>query len=248
VRAAAAGRVRAVRDGMADVSVRAIGQAAVARREAGNSVVIEHGNGWETQYAHLRATSVAVRPGDLLAPGARIGLVGLSGATEFPHLHFEVRHRGKTVDPFVGLAPRAACRAADPSLWEEHALRALAYAPTGVLGAGIAGAPPVLADGSVDAEALAPLTSASAAVVFWVQIYGARQHDLQGFRLSAPDGRLLAERRDLIARHRAQWLAYVGVPRRAADWIAGTYHGEYALHRGQRKLIAIQRAVTLAGH
>src|SRR3954469_21370580 len=64
VLAAAPGRVRAVRDGMADGE-------RVAGREAGNSVVIQHGDGWETQYAHLRRGSVAVRAGDRVEAGGR---------------------------------------------------------------------------------------------------------------------------------------------------------------------------------
>ena len=52
--AAAPGRVRAIRDGMADRDVREPGAAKVEGREAGNAVVIDHGGGWETQYSHLR--------------------------------------------------------------------------------------------------------------------------------------------------------------------------------------------------
>lgn len=80
--AAAPGVVKSVRDGMADVSVREIGQAALGGRLAGNGVVIDHGEGWETQYSHLRQGSVAVKPGDRLDTGQRLGLFGLSGNTE----------------------------------------------------------------------------------------------------------------------------------------------------------------------
>ncbi|HSB73708.1 MAG TPA: M23 family metallopeptidase [Candidatus Methylomirabilis sp.] len=245
VLAAAPGRVRAVRDGMRDVSVRTIGKAAIARREAGNSVVIEHGDGWESQYAHMREGSVAVRAGDVVQSGDRLGIVGLSGATEFPHLHFEVRYRGKPVDPFTGVEQREACQAGDAALWQRQATQALAYVPTGVLDAGIAGAPPVVAAGFVDRDKIEVFTSASGAAVFWVQIYGAQANDLEQFRLIAPDGRVLAERRDLISRNRAQWLAYVGVRRADADWLAGTYRGVYALYRGPQQLITLERAVKL---
>src|SRR5215831_7163420 len=54
VLAAARGRVRAIRDEMQDISIRAPGAPSVDGREAGNSVVIAHGDGWETQYAHMR--------------------------------------------------------------------------------------------------------------------------------------------------------------------------------------------------
>ncbi|MEL6588115.1 MAG: M23 family metallopeptidase [Pseudomonadota bacterium] len=103
VLAAAGGVVEAVRDGMADVSVRDIGFDAVAGREAGNGVVIRHNQDCVTQYSHLKKGSVQVRPGDRVARGAVIGSIGLSGRTEFPHVEFTVRHRGEPVDPFVGI-------------------------------------------------------------------------------------------------------------------------------------------------
>ena len=248
VLAAAPGRVRALREGMQDASMRTLGKAAIAGREAGNSVVIEHGEGWETQYAHLRQGSVTVRAGERVAAGQKLGLVGLSGNTEFPHLHVEVRHHGKSVDPFLGLGSVTACRSGDSPLWQQPSLDALAYLPTGVLEAGIAGAPPAIGAGNVDRNQSETFTSVAGAAVFWVQIYGAQANDLEEFRLLAPDGRVLAERKGRIARNRAQWLAYVGVRRRGADWPAGTYRGEYALYRGPRqeeKLIAFEREVKL---
>ena len=245
VLAAAPGRVRAVRDGMPDVSVRAGGKEAVAGREAGNSVVIEHGDGWETQYGHMRSGSVAVRAGDAVTAGQKLGVVGLSGYTEFPHLHFEVRRRGKTVDPFVG-QERASCGLGERPLWLPSALDVLAYAATGLLGTGISGGPPSLDDEGVGGSSGA-FTAGSGAAVFWVQIYGAQADDLQEMRLTGPDGRLLAERQDRITRNRAQWLAYVGLRRGGRDWAAGVYRGEYALYRGpqRERVMSVEREVRL---
>jgi hypothetical protein len=231
VLAAAPGRVRAVRDGMRDLSIRVAGKEAVARREAGNSVVIEHGEGWETQYAHLRRGSVAVRPGETVRAGRKLGVVGLSGKTEFPHLHFEVRYRGMTVDPFVGIEAAAECAPGASPLWQPQALAALAYVATGLLDAGIAGAPPVLGDGNVDRARTEPFGAKAGAVVFWVQVYGTRAGDEEELRLFAPDGRVLAEKRARLEGNRAQWLTYVG-KRRGGVWQAGMYRGEYVLYRG----------------
>ncbi|HEY4243353.1 MAG TPA: peptidoglycan DD-metalloendopeptidase family protein [Kofleriaceae bacterium] len=63
----------------------------------GNLVTIRHENGFETRYAHLSAVSVQV--GQHVAPGDPIGKVGTTGYSTGPHLHFEVRHDGATVDP-----------------------------------------------------------------------------------------------------------------------------------------------------
>ena len=50
----------------------------------------------------LAFTAMAVKLGDTVVAGQRLGLVGLSGMTEFPHLHFEVAKGGAVVDPFLG--------------------------------------------------------------------------------------------------------------------------------------------------
>jgi hypothetical protein len=245
VLAAAAGRVRAIRDGMPDASVRDAGSASVAGREAGNSVVIDHGDGWETQYAHLRNGSVAVRANDRVEAGQPLGTAGLSGNTEFPHLHFELRYRGKTVDPFVGLAARASCEPGRDSLWTAQALGALAYVPTGILGTGFSASLPRLAAGSVDEDSMEPLSASSASAIFWAQVYGAQKDDVEELRLIAPDGRVLAERRASIARDMAQSLAYIGL--RRAGWPAGTYRGEYALYRGspEKKIISFTAGTSI---
>ncbi|WP_247877773.1 M23 family metallopeptidase [Azospirillum thiophilum] len=72
-----------MRDGMEDVSIRQSG-GAPAGYDAGNAVVVDHGNGWETQYSHLKRGSVAVRPGVRVEAGTVLGQIGLSGRTEFP--------------------------------------------------------------------------------------------------------------------------------------------------------------------
>ena len=45
--------------------------------------------------------SLQVKPGDLVRAGQPLGHVGLSGLTEYPHLHFTIRHQGKIADPFA---------------------------------------------------------------------------------------------------------------------------------------------------
>jgi murein DD-endopeptidase MepM/ murein hydrolase activator NlpD len=63
--------------------------------------LIAHANGVQTMYAHLSA--IAVRPGQSVLAGARIGRVGATGEATGPHLHFEVRVRGAAVDPLTAL-------------------------------------------------------------------------------------------------------------------------------------------------
>ncbi len=63
----------------------------------GKMIEINHGNGYVTRYAHQQKLLVAV--GDNVQPGQVIGLMGSSGRSTGPHLHFEVWHLGRPVDP-----------------------------------------------------------------------------------------------------------------------------------------------------
>jgi murein DD-endopeptidase MepM/ murein hydrolase activator NlpD len=67
----------------------------------GKLVTIAHHRGVVTMYAHL--SRIDVRVGERLGAGARVGLVGHTGRATGPHLHFEVRLRGASVDPLPAL-------------------------------------------------------------------------------------------------------------------------------------------------
>ena len=63
----------------------------------GNYVLLSHGDGLETYYAHL--TESSVKPGDTVTQGQTIGTVGSTGQSTGPHLHFEVRQDEGCQDP-----------------------------------------------------------------------------------------------------------------------------------------------------
>jgi murein DD-endopeptidase MepM/ murein hydrolase activator NlpD len=64
----------------------------------GNHVLIDHGNGFTTLYAHLN--SIFVRAGESVSRGDQIGTVGNTGNSTGPHLHFEIRYQGVARNPF----------------------------------------------------------------------------------------------------------------------------------------------------
>ena len=67
----------------------------------GNAVAIDHGNGYQTLYAHL--SQVNVRCGQSVSQGQNIGLGGSTGNSTGPHLHFEIRYQGGFVNPWYVL-------------------------------------------------------------------------------------------------------------------------------------------------
>ena len=67
----------------------------------GSLVVVDHGNGLATAYAH--ASAILVVLGQQVSQGETIALVGSTGHSTGPHLHFEVRINGVAVDPLLYL-------------------------------------------------------------------------------------------------------------------------------------------------
>ena len=93
------GVVLRIRDGIEDTSL-PLDKNAVAGKECGNGLLINHADGWQSQYCHLRKNSIRVKAGETVRARQSIALMGMSGLTEFPHLHLTLRHNGKIVDPF----------------------------------------------------------------------------------------------------------------------------------------------------
>jgi murein DD-endopeptidase MepM/ murein hydrolase activator NlpD len=63
----------------------------------GNLLVIDHGNGWQTAYAHL--SSIGVACGQSVTRGIVVAGLGSTGNSSGPHLHFEMSYYGVKVNP-----------------------------------------------------------------------------------------------------------------------------------------------------
>jgi hypothetical protein len=224
VLAAAAGRVTRLRDGVADDGVMAEGQ------ECGNGVVIDHGDGWETQYCHLARGSLRVNAGEQVAAGQPIGRVGYSGATQFPHVHLGVRRQGEMLDPFAPSPLTPGTCAPQASLWTPEAARQLAYKRGAILRTGLAGSAVVEAD--VDSGAPTPATAQSPVLAAYARFIGLEGGDRLELTLLGPKGEVLAT--NLLApleRDKAQYFLMVGRKRPPEGWPGGRYAVVARIHR-----------------
>jgi len=237
--AAAAGTVARVRDGEPDTGKAGL----VPGREAGNAVVIDHGGGWETQYSHLKRGSLRVRPGQPVAAGAPLGLVGLSGSTEFPHVEMQIRHNGRIVDPWAGPVETAVCGDTSRSLWEASTLASLAYRPTGLLTAGFAfdRADPDAARRGAYADLR--LDQDAGALVFWVDLFGVQAGDRTRLRIRRPDGAVFADTEDTIDRNQAVRFQFGGRRRPAEGWMPGVWTAEFTVARNGATVVEAARRI-----
>ncbi|MBD2315118.1 M23 family metallopeptidase [Desertifilum sp. FACHB-1129] len=243
VLASAPGTVLRMRDNVADERIRTPEDLSrIEGINCGNGMVIDHGNGWETQYCHLRRGSVAVKPGDRVETGTVLGLVGLSGETSFPHVHLTVRHNGETVDPFVGPGAGPGCQVRRNPIWN----RSLEYIPGGLIRAGFS-------DRAPDMEAIwqgqfseTRLSKSSEALVFWVQAYGILAGDVETMRVIDPKGNEAVKNQRSLTEPRRLWLSFSGKRNNPNNpVIPGKWRGEYRLTRGDRTLINITREVEV---
>jgi hypothetical protein len=227
VLASATGTVRAVRDGEPE-RLLADGEKAPAGRECGNGVVLTHPDGWETQYCHLARGSVAVAVGDVVAAGGELGRVGLSGQTQFPHVHLNVRRNGAKVDPFApGPAP-SGCGEGAP-LWSAAALASLSTGSPLILDAGFSTG----AVSSSDAERgdLEVPDAGSAAIVAWVRAIGLEAGDVQSLRLVSPTGEVTGDPQPPLERAKATYVLSAGKRNKTGRLTTGTWRMTYSVTR-----------------
>ncbi|QDG79720.1 M23 family metallopeptidase [Labrenzia sp. PHM005] len=238
VLAAAPGIVRGARNDMADRLVQTeIDRAGVKGRECGNGVVLVHEDGWETQYCHLQKGSVAVKAGDKIARGQKLGRIGYSGLAAFAHVHLSVRKDGAVVDPFWGRSPSKdilkACTVSEPSqetsLWQNGVGDLLKDASGSLIELGFADGPMSTVDlenGSISS----PLAD-SGALVFFARAINLRKGDRLVLKVQGPEGEFAASTGKPMPRSKAQWVAFSGRKLREKRWPAGTYQGEAVLVR-----------------
>jgi hypothetical protein len=217
VLAAAAGTVKAMRDSVEDHLVKTENdRARVKNIECGNGVVIDHMEGWQTQYCHMRKGTLRVKPGDAVNAGDVLGEVGYSGGAAFPHVHITVRKNGAMIDPFGG----ATCNAESISVWRKQPK----YNLGDIIAAGFHDGPVEIAQletGSLRSET--PSGNWRAMVAYFWAI-NLKAGDKITVILRGPMG-AIAENSELLDHNKAQYMLFAGKKQPAGGWSAGVYSG-----------------------
>ncbi|MBF0589992.1 MAG: M23 family metallopeptidase [Magnetococcales bacterium] len=231
VLAAAPGRVVGVRNTMPDRNVVGVGTSTVVGRECGNGVRLDLGSGWEMQYCHMRWGSITVKRGARVERGQKLGLIGLSGRSEYPHLHVQVVHNGRVVDPFF------------PSrLWSGSIVSKLTPTSVVIGRAGLSGWVPsfsVLRSGRAK-----PPSPHAPALVAWVELFGVRRGDRLRWQILSPNGRTFLETSTRMKKNSVHWFGHAGKKRYDLPWPSGQYRVRVELYRD----LEIPMAVNESSH
>lgn len=240
VLAAAPGTVVRLRDGEPDISVRIRGLAAVENAQCGNGVVIDHGGGWETQYCHMAKGSIVVRQGQKVNAGTALGRVGLSGETEFPHLHITVRHGMQVIDPFAPGPGEGGTCGSGASLWRQTPL----YLARQVIGAGFAARP--LGMEEIEAGDIPPVGPDPPLLAAYVRAIDLKRGDVVSLTLSGPGGRVLAPAViPPLTEYQPQRFILAGKRRPPDGWPHGTYRGVFKVENAGKQVLTRSFETTL---
>lgn len=233
--AVAPGIVVGVRDGEPDVYLRQRDKASLKGKEAGNAVRIDHGDGWSTQYSHMLLGSIAVRKGQQVNTGDVLGIVGLSGNTEFPHLDFSISRDGKSLDPFNPEAKP--CGKSDKTLWSAMAMKSLRYQPTGILIAGFSVTPPQKEIAEAGGYKVKTIPADAENMIFWVELFGLHKGDHLVLELYGPGNQRIANSPTVLPGDKAVWFAYGGKRRKGVPWPKGNYSALIRLERAGKVVV-----------
>ena len=201
----------------------------VGQKECGNGVVLEHSGGWQSQYCHMRTGSVSVALGAKLERGARLGLAGMSGQTQFPHVHVAFRVDGQHVDPFTGRRIEGGCKNPERSLWRQDA--GVRYPGPALYAAGFTTHAPEMSDILSSARSPISLPRHVPALVLWVASYGVQKGDVLRLRVLDPSGGTLIARDVRIDKAQARYMAFAGKKIPPPGWATGGWKGEAVLER-----------------
>ncbi len=240
VLASAPGTVRGVRNNMADVLQDKAGAPDVSDRECGNGVVISHGDGWETQYCHMKKGSVTVQTGQIVSSGQPIGQVGLSGQTQFPHIHLSVRHNGAAVDPFMSDTLATCGAKSDGTLWDAP----VPFSPGGIIQAGFSDAVPDYDAIKAGTASILSMPVDTPALVVWGFAFGSRKGDTMTLMINGPQGEIFRDIQ-VLERTQAQLFRAGGKRTPEGGWPAGDYTGAIAFMRDGKTLDVQTTKVTL---
>ncbi len=233
VLASADGKVKAIRDGVQDIFLREGKPDDVKSRECGNGVVIDHGDGWETQYCHMMMGSVAVTKSQAVKRGDKLGNVGFSGMADFAHVHFTVRHNGEVVDPFLPDAKDGACQRDTKStgLWQPAAIAPFAYRNGEIIATGFTGGAPNLDALEKAHNVVDPLKAESPALLFYARFINLLAGDRIRIVVDGPGGTLVEQLSEPLERNKATYVSYAGKKRREVPWQQGRYEARAEIVR-----------------
>ena len=212
VLSSAKGKVIGIRNNISDKFIRTNqDRVNLKGKDCGNGVLVSHRNGWETQYCHMKKGSIVVKMGQMVSAGEILGEVGLSGLTQFPHLHISIRKDGKKVDPF----------SLGANLWNKKLKDKLIYQATQIINLGFSDI--ALTMTQIESGVFQDFipSSSSSSLLAYVRVINLRKGDRVRLIFTMSNEKIISKTFKLIKRNKAQQMYFIGKRRPSSGWNKG---------------------------
>lgn len=196
----------------------------------GYRILIQHDDGWESNYCHLKPGTLQHNAGDTIKRGEIIAAVGMSGQADWPRLSFATTRNGMVFDPFSGRTSIEGCSATTNPLWIDGMNPP--YEPAAVVGAGFT-------IGHVTnneimagtAEIATAISTQTPQLSLWSLMMNLRTGDKIHMSITTPAGRILNEMEQTIDTDTPRYPLYFSTLRKGFLWDAGEYQGVIKITR-----------------
>ncbi|PCI41911.1 MAG: peptidase M24 [Rhodospirillaceae bacterium] len=241
--AAASGVVIGQRDGLQDINYKERTNPLADTQFCGNGLTIQHGDGLITQYCHMKKGSVFFFKDDRVKQGDFLGYVGLSGYTDFPHLHFQITKDKQVIDPFAGFDRQKKCGLGKQPLWNTKTLEKTPYEPSVIFNAGFSFQKPDYKAIRTGLYKSKTVSTTVPALVAWAEMFRVKTGNTIDFVLYGPGGQKIHQKTVNIKADKVRYTAFSGLRRKGKQWPTGTYRATITL-----KHIRGESAVTRKIH
>ncbi len=226
VLAATNGVVKFLRDGVPNEFATQENRKEKSKIGLGNVIGIEHSSGFITLYAHMMPNSLTVKKGQTVKAGQILGKVGLSGLTEYPHMHFGLMKDNVVYDPFNSKKMAEACDIQKTeSAWEDTPF----YKSMTLL-------PPFFTSKPINRQSQwqAPpntLPANSRTLFLNGRTFGAQAGDRWLMKIIRPDGMIASERTSTLDKSQQSYRRYSGIRRPEGGFMPGIWEGKILVIR-----------------
>lgn len=238
------GTVTKVRDGEEDIwaDEAQLKMIQDQRKECGNAVMVDHGDDFKTIYCHMKKDSIKVKPNQEIKKGDKLGEVGLSGFTQFPHLHFGILQENKIIDPFTGQQNTQSCGKRKASLWSSEL--DLQYQPIIIPAIGFSDNIPALDQIERDTTAPSIIPQDADLLAFWIVALGVQEGDKITLEIKDPNDKIYARRDITQDNTRARQFYYTGRRTQNEPLKEGVYTGTITIKRDYKDTVIQEEEFT----
>lgn len=236
------GVVKAIRDDQPDFAYLEKKFELLKGKECGNGVAIQHQNGYISQYCHLLKNSVTVQEGDKVEKGQAIGLVGMSGNTEFPHIHVGIRKNDNPIDPFTGLNPTSNYDCGDfneedyKPLWDSTTIRKLKYIDTAILNFHSTDKKPTKLLARTGRYRENEINETSDKLILWADIMGVKKDDIIKLEILDQDKKLFNFEKTLEKKY-VLYFVFAGKKLENLNLKKGLYTTKISIYRNNNLIL-----------